>query len=170
MIKPFLDKFPNIDKSVFVSEEAVIIGDVEIGEESSVWFHSVIRGDVNYIRIGKRTNIQDGSVLHVTTDVHPLVIGQNITVGHRAILHGCTVKDNVLVGMGSIILDGAVLESDTLVAAGSVVPPGLHIPEGKLVMGVPAKIKRDLSENEIEAIRKSAENYVNLSRRYQTKQ
>ena len=110
MIQSFLDKSPTVKKSVFVAEGSVIIGDVEIYEESSVWFNSVIRGDVNYIRIGKRTNIQDSSVLHVTTDIHPLIIGDDITVGHRAILHGCTVMDSVLIGMGSIVLDGAVIE------------------------------------------------------------
>jgi len=166
MIKAFLNKFPVIDESVYIAEDAVIIGDVEIGEESSIWFKSVIRGDVNYIKIGKRTNIQDGSILHVTTDTHPLIIGDDITLGHRAILHGCTVSDRVLVGMGAIVLDGAVIESDTLIAAGSLVSPGTHIPGGKLVMGTPAKIKRDLSKAEIEDIKNSAENYVNISRKY----
>ena len=166
MIKQFLNKSPIIDETAFVAEDVVIVGDVEIGQESSIWFNSVVRGDVNYIRIGKRTNIQDSSVLHVTTDTHPLIVGDDVTVGHRAILHGCTIKDRVLVGMGAIVLDGAVLEHDTLIAAGSVVPPGAKIPSGKLVMGVPGKIKRDLSTKEIEEIKKSAENYVINSKKY----
>ena len=135
MIKQFLDKYPNVDKTAFVADDVAIVGDVEIGKESSVWFKSVVRGDVNFIRIGKRTNIQDSSVLHVTTDTHPLIIGDDVTVGHRAILHGCTIKDRVLVGMGAIVLDGAVIEHDTLIAAGTVVPPGAEINKERSVYG-----------------------------------
>ena len=166
MIKAFLDKTPSIDQTVFVADDAVIIGDVEIGQDSSIWFKSVLRGDVNYIKIGKRTNIQDSSVLHVTTDIHPLIIGNDVTAGHRVILHGCTINDRVLVGMGSIVLDGAEIASDAIIAAGSVVPPGVRIPSGKLAMGVPAKIKRDLLVKEIEEIKKSADNYVSNSKKY----
>ncbi|MGI9553890.1 MAG: gamma carbonic anhydrase family protein [Thermodesulfobacteriota bacterium] len=166
MIKTFMHKSPKIDKSVFIAEDAVVVGEVEIGQDSSVWFKSVIRGDVNYITIGNRTNIQDCSVLHVTTDTHPLIIGNDITVGHRAILHGCTVNDRVLIGMGSIVLDGVVIESDSLIAAGSVITPGTHIPRGKMIMGIPAVVKRDLSEAEIEEIKKSAANYVKNAGNY----
>ena len=166
MIKAYLNKYPNIDRTVFVAEDALIIGEVEVGQYSSVWFKSVLRGDVNYITIGKRTNIQDCSVLHVTTDTHPLIIGDDITVGHRAVLHGCTIGDRVLIGMGSVVLDGVEIGSDTVIAAGSVVPPGVNVPGGKLLMGVPAKIKKDLSEIEIDNIRKSAESYVNISKKY----
>ena len=166
MLKTYSGKKPILESSVYVSEDALIIGDVTIGENSSIWFKSVVRGDVNYIKIGKRTNIQDLSVLHVTSKTHPLIVGDEVTVGHRAILHGCTVNDRVLVGMGTIVLDGAVVESDTVIGAGSVVTPGFRVPSGKLVMGVPAKIKRDLTDDEIKNIRKSAQNYVEYSENY----
>lgn len=166
MISGFYDKKAQIHRTVFVANGAVVIGDVTIAEHSSVWFNTVARGDVNYIEIGKKTNIQDNSVLHVTTDTHPLVIGDEVTVGHRVILHGCTVRDRVLVGMGAIVLDGAVLEEDSFVAAGSLVPPGFNVPSGKLVMGSPAKVKRDLTEQELKSIRDSAANYVRNADRY----
>lgn len=166
MIKEFKVKYPQISNSAFIADDAVIIGDVNIGDNSSIWFKTVVRGDVNYIRIGESTNIQDGSVLHVTTDTHPLVIGNNVTAGHRVILHGCTIKDRVLIGMGSIILDGAEIEPDTLIAAGTVITQNSRIPSGKLVMGVPGKIKRDLTESEIEDIMQSSLNYVKNSRIY----
>lgn len=160
MISKFFDKEPVIHHTVFVAQSAAVIGNVSIGEKSSIWFNTVVRGDVNYIVIGKRTNVQDNCVLHVTTDTYPLLIGNDVTVGHRVILHGCTVKNRVLVGMGAIVLDGAVLEQDSFVAAGSIVPPGFRVPEGKLVMGTPAKVKRDLTPDEIKGIRDSADNYV----------
>ncbi|MGH7885149.1 MAG: gamma carbonic anhydrase family protein [Thermodesulfobacteriota bacterium] len=160
---------PNIHPTVFVARQAIVVGDVNIDEDSSVWFNSVVRGDVNYIRIGKRTNIQDNSVLHVTTDTHPLLIGDDVTAGHGVILHGCTINSNTLIGMGSIVLDGAVIESNSIVGAGSVVPPGFRVPSGSLVMGVPAKIKRELSEKEIKDIKKSAMNYVQNARNYLNK-
>lgn len=166
MISGFYDKKPQIHRTVFVANGAVVVGDVTIAEHSSVWFNTVARGDVNYIKIGKKTNIQDNSVLHVTTDTHPLVIGDEVTVGHRVILHGCTVRDRVLVGMGAIVLDGAVLEEYSFVAAGSLVPPGFNVPSGKLVMGAPAKVKRDLTEQELKSIRDSAANYVRNADRY----
>lgn len=166
MISRFHDKEPQIHRTVFVANGAVVVGDVMIAEHSSVWFNTVARGDVNYIKIGKKTNIQDNSVLHVTTDTHPLVIGDEVTVGHRVILHGCTVRDRVLVGMGAIVLDGAVLEEDSFVAAGSLVPPGFSVPSGKLVMGSPAKVKRDLTEQELKSIRDSAASYVRNADRY----
>lgn len=166
MIKNINGKTPRINETAFIAEGAVVIGDVTIGSDSSIWFNSVARGDVNYITIGDKTNIQDNTVLHVTTDTHPLVIGSEVTVGHRVILHGCEVKDRVLVGMGAIVLDGAVLEDDSFIAAGTVVPPGFVVPSGKMVMGTPAKVKRDLTEAEIRAIRESADNYVRNSRNY----
>ena len=166
MISEFYDKKPDIHDTVYIADNAVIIGDVSVDENSSIWFNSVVRGDVNYIRIGKRTNIQDNSVLHVTTDTHPLLIGDEVTAGHRVILHGCTVGNRVLVGMGAIILDGAVLEDNSFVAAGSVVPPGFVVPSGKLVMGAPAKVKRDLTEKEQQSIIESADNYVRNAKKY----
>ncbi len=166
MISELNGIFPEIHPTVFIADQAVIIGDVKIGEESSVWFNTVIRGDVNYIRIGKRTNIQDNSVLHVTTNTHPLVIGDEVTAGHGVILHGCTIKDRALIGMGATVLDGAVVESDSLVGAGSLVPPGFKVPSGTLVMGVPAKVKRNLTNKEIEDIKVGASNYVRNSRSF----
>lgn len=166
MIDEINGKSPEIHPTVFVAPHAVVIGDVKIDEESSIWFNTVVRGDVNYIRIGKRTNIQDNSVLHVTTDMYPLEIGDNVTAGHSVILHGCTVHDRALIGMGATVLDGAVIESDSLVGAGSLVPPGFVVPSGTLVVGVPAKVNRKLSQNEIEGIKHSATNYVVNSRKY----
>ena len=149
---------PKVHESVFVADGAHIIGDVEIGEQSSVWFNTVIRGDVHSITIGKRTNIQDASVLHVTHG-SPLRIGSDVTVGHRVILHGCIVEDSCLIGMGSIVLDGALVRTMSMVAAGSLVLQGFVVPERTLVAGVPAKVKRPLTEKEIEGIKLSALNY-----------
>ena len=156
---PYLDKFPKISQNVFIASGAKIIGDVEIGTDSSVWYNTVIRGDVNYIRIGTKTNVQDCSMLHVTSGKFPLDIGNNVTIGHSVTLHGCTLKDLCLIGMGAIILDGAVVEEKSLVAAGAVVTPGFVVPSGKMVAGVPAKVVRDLSFTEITEIEKSAERY-----------
>ncbi len=166
MITNFKDKFPEIADTCYIADDADVIGDVVIGEHSSIWFKTVVRGDVNIIRIGKNTNIQDSSVLHVNSGTHPLHIGDDVTAGHMVILHGCTIKDRVLIGMGSIVQDGAVIESDTLIAAGSVVTQNSRIPSGKLVMGTPAKIKRDLTSEEIESIKISSENYVKNAEAY----
>jgi len=166
MIIKFKDKYPEIANTCFIAGDADIIGDVIIGSYSSIWFKTVVRGDVNYIRIGNNTNIQDSSVLHVNSVTHPLVIGNDVTAGHMVILHGCSIKDRVLIGMGAIIQDGAVIESDTLIAAGSVVTQNSHIPSGKLVMGTPAKIKRDLTKDEIKSIKESSVNYVKNAEAY----
>lgn len=166
MIYSYGGLVPTIKSSVFVADGARIIGDVHIDEESSVWFNSVIRGDVNYVRIGSRTNIQDGSILHVTTEKYPLIIGSNVTIGHGVILHGAVVADNCLIGMGAKILDNGKIGEYSLVAAGSVLLEGFEVPAGKLVAGVPGKVKRDLTEIEIEGIRNSAQSYVDLSRSY----
>ncbi len=160
---------PNIHASVFVADGARIIGDVVIGENSSIWFNTVVRGDVNIIRIGSRTNIQDNSVLHVTSDTGPLHIGSKVTVGHNVVLHGCTIEENCLIGMGSIILDGAYIHKNSIVAAGSVVLMNFEVPEGMLAAGVPAKIKRSLTDIEIADINRSAENYVNYGDNYKLK-
>ncbi len=143
-----------------VMESAHVIGDVEIGEESSVWFNAVVRGDVNYIRIGKRTNIQDGCVLHVARRTLPLVVGDEVTVGHNATLHACTVGTRVLIGMGATVMDGAEIGDNSIVAAGSLVTPNTKIPEGSMVMGSPAKVKRELTEEEKRSVRDSAAHYV----------
>ncbi len=156
---PYLDKFPNLHSSVFLASGVKIIGDVEIMENSSVWYNTVIRGDVHYIRIGMFTNIQDCSMLHVTNGRYPLNIGNKVTVGHSVTLHGCTIKDFCLIGMGSVVLDGAVMQEKSMVAAGAVVKPNFIVPSGTLAAGVPAKIVRDLSHEEIEDFEKSALRY-----------
>jgi len=154
-----MGKFPKLGKNVFLASGVKIIGDVEIGENSNVWYNTVIRGDVHYIRIGHTTNIQDCSMLHVTNGRYPLNIGNKVTIGHSVTLHGCTVNDLCLIGVGAIILDGAVIEEKTLVAAGSVVKPNFIVPSGKLAAGVPAKIVRDLTNSEMEDFEQSAERY-----------
>ena len=166
VIKPYKGKLPKIHPSVYLSDNVYVIGDVEIGEDSSLWFGTVVRGDVNYIRIGKRTNIQDNSVVHVTHDTHPTLIGDNVTVGHRVILHGCTLKNNILVGMGAVVMDGVQIEDYVLIGAGALVTPNKKIPSGVLVAGVPAKVIRDLKEEEIKLIEESAENYVSYKNEY----
>jgi carbonic anhydrase/acetyltransferase-like protein (isoleucine patch superfamily) len=140
---------PKVDESAFVADDAFVIGDVEIGEDSSVWFGSIIRGDVNYIRIGARTNIQDHTIIHVNTGTHPTILEDEITVGHRVTLHGCYVESGCLVGIGSIVLDGARIGSQSLVAAGSLVTPNTRIPPRSLVMGSPARVKRELTGEEL---------------------
>ena len=166
IILPFNGVYPKISDKAFVAPGAVIIGDVEIGEYSSIWPGVVIRGDVNYIRIGRRTNIQDNSVVHVTRpqiagESGMTIIGDNITIGHMAMLHACTLKDNCFVGMSSTIIDGAVIESNAMVAAGAIVTPNKKIPQGQLWAGNPAKYMRDLKQAELDFIPQSAENYVN---------
>ena len=166
MIKRFRDKDPQVHPSAFVADDAVVIGDVVIGEEASVWFGSILRGDVNYIRIGDRTNIQDACVIHVSSKDHPTILEHDITVGHRVTLHGCYVEAGCLIGIGSIILDGARIGRNSLVAAGSLVTPGTVIPEGSMVMGAPAKVKRQLTPDELDSLSRSWRNYVELSRQY----
>ncbi|MDR3625688.1 MAG: gamma carbonic anhydrase family protein [Ignavibacteriaceae bacterium] len=156
---PYLKSYPKLSENVFLASGAKIIGDVEIGPDSSVWYNTVIRGDVNYIRIGSLTNIQDCSMLHVTSGKYPLNIGNMVTIGHSVTLHGCTIKDLCLIGMGAVVLDGAVVEEKALVAAGSVVKPNFVVPGGKLVAGVPAKIVRDLTDIELNDFEKSALRY-----------
>jgi carbonic anhydrase/acetyltransferase-like protein (isoleucine patch superfamily) len=159
-------KTPRIAPSAWVAPGAVVAGDVEIGEASSIWFQTVVRGDVNVVRIGARTNVQDHSVVHVTTRTNPTVIGDDVTVGHRAVLHGCTVHDRCLVGIGAIVLDGAVIGPDAMVGAGALVPPGMIVPSGTLVLGAPAKVKRDLTAEELAFFRTSAARYAGYAARY----
>jgi carbonic anhydrase/acetyltransferase-like protein (isoleucine patch superfamily) len=166
MIIPYKGIKPRIHSSVFVAEGAQIIGDVEIGADSSVWFNTVIRGDVHYIRIGERTNIQDNCVLHVTHDTYPLLIGSDVTVGHGAILHAATIKDRCLIGMGAKVLDDATVGPYAFVAAGSLVLEHFDVPEGALVAGVPARLKRMLSDEERQQIVQSAQNYVGYVKAY----
>ncbi len=164
MLLRYKEKFPLIDGSVFVADTAVVIGDVVVEKLSSVWFNAVIRGDVNLIRIGERTNIQDGCVLHVTYNKYSLMIGNDVTIGHNATIHGCNVKDLVLIGMGSVILDNALVNSNSIIAAGSLVRENFIVPEGVLTAGIPARIIRDLSDAEIKNIKRSALNYVEYAK------
>jgi gamma-carbonic anhydrase len=166
MIAAFNEKTPRIHTSAFVVPDAVIIGDVEIGEQASIWFGSVLRGDVNFIRIGARTNIQDGTVIHVSSKTNPTILEEEVTVGHRVTLHGCHVETGCLIGIGSIILDGARIGARSLVAAGSLVTPNTQIPAGSLVMGAPARVKRTLSNDEFDHLSRSWENYVRLLLEY----
>ncbi len=156
---PYLDNYPRMGVNVFLASGVKIIGDVTIGENTSVWYNTVIRGDVHYIRIGSLTNIQDCSMLHVTNGKFPLNIGDKVTIGHSVKLHGCTLKDLCLVGIGAIVLDGAIVEENSMVAAGSVVKPNFIVPSGKLVAGVPAKVVRNLTEDEIKEFENSALRY-----------
>lgn len=160
---PYIDYFPKIHGSVFLASGVKIIGDVSIGEHSSVWYNTVIRGDVHYIRIGSFTNVQDCSMLHVTNGKYPLNIGDKVTIGHSVTLHGCTLENLCLIGMGAVILDGALIREKSIVAAGSVVIPNFEVPSGKLAAGVPAKIIRDLTPEEIEDIESSAMRYKNYT-------
>ncbi|MCI0453877.1 MAG: gamma carbonic anhydrase family protein [Candidatus Dadabacteria bacterium] len=168
MIRPYNGILPRIDESAFIADSAEVIGDVTIGEESSIWFKTVVRGDVNFIRIGDRTNIQDLCVLHVNQDTHPLIIGDDVTAGHRAVIHGCTIQNCVLIGIGAIVLDGAIVEEGSMVGAGSLVAPGFTVPSGTIVMGVPAKVKRELKPEEVWNLKQSAMNYVRYSRAHKT--
>ncbi len=160
MIFPYKEKQPEIDSSVFVAEGAHIIGDVVIGEESSVWFNAVIRGDVNHIRIGKHSNVQDGAILHVARKTHPLLVGDDVTIGHGVILHACTIGSRCLIGMGAIVMDGAEVGEDSIVGAGALVTSGTKIPPRSLALGSPARIQRELTDEEMRSIRESAANYV----------
>ena len=166
VVKPYKGTFPKIHPTVYMSDNVYVIGDVEIGEDSSLWFGAVVRGDVNYIRIGKRTNIQDNSVVHVTHDTAPTIVGDNVTVGHRVILHGCVLGNNILVGMGAILMDGVEVEENVIIGAGALVTQNKKIPSGVLVAGVPAKVIRDLREEEIRMIEESAQNYVQYKNVY----
>jgi len=162
----YKESFPKIAAGVFIAPNATIIGDVEICEESSVWFNTVIRGDVNYIRIGRRTNIQDLTMCHVTLNKWPLQIGNGVTIGHGAVVHGCVINDYCLIGMGARVLDGAQVGHHSLIAAGALVREGEVIPEYSLVAGVPAQVKRQLTDAEIKNLEDSATRYVNYSRTY----
>jgi len=166
MILEYKGLSPQIDGSVFVAPGACVIGDVHIGEHSSLWFNVIVRGDVNFIRIGRRTNIQDGTVVHVTRKMHPTVIGDDVTVGHSVTLHGCTVHDGCLIGIGAIVLDGAVIGASSLVAAGSVVAPGMQVPPRSLVIGSPGRVKRTLTDEECGNILTISGNYVQYREDY----
>ncbi|MCX6161022.1 MAG: gamma carbonic anhydrase family protein [Ignavibacteriae bacterium] len=160
MIIPYNGITPVIHESVFICEGAQIIGDVVLEKDVSVWFNAVVRGDVNYVRVGERTNIQDGSILHNTYQKYPLTIGKDVTIGHGVILHGCNVRDRVLIGMGAVLLDDCDVGSGSFIAAGALVREHFKVPEGVLVAGVPGKIIRDLKPEEIAKIDYGVKNYL----------
>ena len=166
MLRPYRNILPTVDPTAFVDASAQVIGDVHLGAESSAWMNVVIRGDVNSIRIGARTNVQDHAVLHVTSHTNPTIVGDDVTIGHRVTLHGCTVKDRCLVGIGAVVMDGAVVGEDAMVGAGSLVPPGMVVPKGTLALGTPAKVKRGLTGEEIAFFRTSAQNYIRYAEQY----
>ncbi len=161
MLRPFKQTSPVVDASAYVDESAQVIGDVHIGAESSVWMNVVIRGDVNHIRIGRRTSIQDLTMVHVMRETHPTVIGDEVTIGHSAVIHGCTIEDRVLIGMQAMLLNGVHVEHDSIIAAGTLLTEGTRIPAGSLVMGRPGKVKRPLGEAELAEIRRLSQAYVN---------
>jgi carbonic anhydrase/acetyltransferase-like protein (isoleucine patch superfamily) len=166
LVRAFGGKEPRLAEGVWIADGAVVVGDVEIGPDSSIWFGAILRGDVNSIRVGARTNVQDHSILHVTSGTHPTSVGDDVTLGHRVTLHGCTVKDRCLIGIGAVVMDGAVIGEDSMVGAGSLVPPGLIVPAGMLALGSPAKVKRELSREEIAYFRKSAASYAAYAASY----
>ena len=160
MLRAFQGIMPKVEPSAFIEETAVVISDVIIGGESSVWFLTIIRGDVNFIRIGARTNIQDLCALHVTHDTHPLIIGDEVTVGHRVVLHGCTINNRVLVGMGAILMDGVLIGEECVIGAGTLITEGTVVPPGSVVLGSPGRVKRSISADERVWLKQSAANYV----------
>jgi carbonic anhydrase/acetyltransferase-like protein (isoleucine patch superfamily) len=157
---------PRVDPSAYVHSSAQVIGDVHIGPQSSVWFNAVIRGDVFHVRIGARTNVQDNSTIHVTTSRWATIVGDDVTIGHNVVLHGCTIGNRCLIGIGAIVLDGCEIGDDCIVAAGSVLTPGTKVEPGQLVLGSPARVARRLEESELEYLRASAGNYVANAEKY----
>ncbi|MGI8787354.1 MAG: gamma carbonic anhydrase family protein [Pyrinomonadaceae bacterium] len=166
MIQSFQNFSPKIHETAFVADDAVVIGDVEIGAESSVWFGSILRGDVNSIRVGARTNIQDGSIIHVSRETHSTVLEDEVTLGHRVTLHGCYIETGCLIGIGAIILDGVRVGAHSLVAAGSLITPNTQIPPRVMVMGSPATVRRELDDDEVKNLEKFWRNYVALNEIY----
>lgn len=166
MIRAYRGVVPKIAASCYIDPSAQVIGDVGVGENSSIWPNATIRGDVNYIRIGDESNVQDNCVLHVEHDVYPLIIGNRVTVGHSVTLHGCVIEDDCLIGIGAIILNGAKVGAGSVIAAGALVPERMEIPAGSMVMGMPAKVKREVTEREKERFRQNAQNYVRYRQTY----
>lgn len=169
MLRSHRGRMPRVHPSAYIDESAQVIGDVEIGEESSVWMTVVIRGDVNRIRIGRRSNVQDGTVVHVMKDTHATIIGDDVTIGHAAVIHGCTIEDRCLIGMGAILLNGARVGRDSIVAAGTLVVERMEIPARSLVMGSPARLKRSLTDAEVAEIQMYADRYVQYRLDYMSK-
>ncbi len=164
IIKPVNGKYPQIPEDCFVAENATIVGEVSMGNECSVWYNAVIKGDVHFIKMGNKVNVQDGAVIHATYQKSPTTIGNNVSIGHNAIVHGCTIHDNVLIGMGSIVMDDCIIESNSIIAAGAVVTKNTHVKSGCIYAGVPAKKVKDISKELISGeIDRIANNYVKYS-------
>lgn len=166
MIRAYKDKKPQFDETVFIEDSAQVIGDVRIGSHSSIWFNTTIRGDVHYISLGSYTNIQDNSVIHVSKDIHPTILEDYVTVGHSVTLHGCHIKSNNLIGIGSIVMDDVVIEENCIIAAGALVAPGTKVPPRSMMRGVPARRVRDLTDEEVARIRQYALNYFEYKETY----
>jgi carbonic anhydrase/acetyltransferase-like protein (isoleucine patch superfamily) len=167
MLRPYRGQLPRVHPSAYIDDSAQVIGDVEIGEESSVWMCVVMRGDVNRIRIGRRSNVQDGTIVHVMKDTHPTTIGNDVTIGHGAVVHGCTIEDRCLIGMGAILLNGVLVGSGSIVAAGTLLLEGTQVPPRSLVIGSPGKVRRTLSDADLDEIQMYADRYVAYRLDYQ---
>lgn len=168
IVKSLLEKTPQWGSECFFAENSVLIGDLEMGDQCSVWYNAVIRADVNFIRMGNKVNVQDGAVIHCTYQKYSTIIGNNVSIGHNALVHGCTIKDNVLIGMGSIVMDDCVVEENSIIAAGAVLTKGTHVPSGSVFAGVPAKKIKDIDENLSKGeIQRIADNYIKYSSWYQ---
>ncbi len=167
MIRPFNNIHPKIHETVFITDDAIVIGDVEIGGDASVWYGTIIRGDVNFIRIGARTNVQDGTIIHVSSKTHSTILEEEITVGHRVTLHGCHVESGCLIGIGAIVMDGVRIGRNSLIGAGSLLTPGTQIPPRSLVLGSPARVTRKLTDDELAYLDRSWRNYVELKKHYE---
>jgi carbonic anhydrase/acetyltransferase-like protein (isoleucine patch superfamily) len=167
LIKKVKGIFPEFGKDIYLSENATVIGDVRMGDNCSVWFNAVIRGDVNSIRIGNKVNIQDGVIVHCTYKISNTIIGNSVSIGHNAIVHGCRIKDNVLIGMGAVVMDGVIVESNSIIAAGAIVLEGTHVESGTIYAGIPAKKVKELNEEQTKKLIKGiAENYIMYSSWY----
>ena len=166
VLRPYRSIHPRVATTAFVDQSAQVIGDVVIGDESSIWMNAVVRGDVNAIRVGRRTNVQDGCIIHVMKALHSTLLGDEVTVGHGAILHGCTVGDRCLIGMGAIVLNGAEIGPESIIAAGSLIVEGFSVPARSLVMGSPGRVRRMVSDKEVQSIREYADHYVNYKNEY----
>ena len=169
MLRPYKDVRPRVHATAYIDQSAQVIGNVEIGEESSIWMAAVVRGDVHWIKIGRRSNIQDGTVVHVMRGTHPTTIGDNVTIGHAAVIHGCTIEDQCLIGMGAIVLNGARIGAGSIVAAGTLVVEDLQVPPRSLVMGSPGKVKRQLTDEQVATIQMYADRYVGYRLDYMDK-
>ena len=166
IIRPYEGKQPRVGERVFLAESCAVIGDVAIGDDASIWYGVVLRGDIHYIRIGQRTNIQDNAVLHVEHETGPAIIGDEVTVGHSATVHGCTIGSGSLIGIGATVLSHAVVGERALIGAGALVPEGMHVPPGTLVLGVPGRVKRNLTQQELGRLEQSWRHYVDYKDRY----